>query len=191
MIDEERRLQACRQEHDCIEIAEAIKRLRDHGRTCAEIAGIFGKHPTWVSQMSLLPTLHPEVQTMLQRAGDEAKETRLQRRGRGRMTLSIGLLLAPLDQAAQLSAAKKITTMKMSMAGARNYIRKFAAKTNTPVGRETSPHAKFEKLWNAVEVFRHAIEPLATADYSALMAIAGFSFKSFSGSDSSSLMSCS
>jgi ParB/RepB/Spo0J family partition protein len=158
----------CRQEHDCIEIAEAIQQLKSHGRTGEEIAGIFGKTATSISQHNSLLKLHPQVQEMLKRAGDEQRESRVRRRGRGRMTLSVALLLVGLNETQQLRAAGHITKKKLSMAAARNYVVNQAKKTGVKVGRQTSPRAKLMALWNAVDTFRHRIEPLVLGSFAAL-----------------------
>ena len=66
----------CRQEHDAVEIMEAVVALRDAGRSAEDIAGIFGKTASWVTQYSSLKKLVPDVLNELKIAGDEAKLTR-------------------------------------------------------------------------------------------------------------------
>lgn len=155
----------CRQGHDCIEIAEAVERLQAEGRTYEQIALIFGKTISFVSQHLSLRRLHPAVQNMLERAGDEARQTKREIRARGRMTFSVALLLVPLDEASQLKAAKHIAKKKLSMAAARNYVWKLGNKKGRPVGRTVSPHQKFQKLWNQTDTYRHAVERYATLRY--------------------------
>jgi ParB/RepB/Spo0J family partition protein len=161
----------CRQPHDCIEISEAVARLKSHGKTAEEIAGIFGKTPAWVYQNASLATLHPDVQEMLKIAGDDQRESRIQRRGLGRMTRSIALLLVPLDQQQQLKAARHITKRKLSMAAARNYVLSTAKGAGKTVGREISPRAKLHVLWNAVEAARHALDRHCSMRFAELQSI--------------------
>jgi len=47
----------CRQQHDAVEIMEAVVALKKSGRTNREIAGIFGKSEVWVYQYSSLERL--------------------------------------------------------------------------------------------------------------------------------------
>jgi len=157
----------CRQEHDCIEIAESVRRLKSQGKSGEQIAGIFGKTHSWVSQHNSLLSLHPDVQTMLKRAGDEQRESKARRRARGRMTMSVALLLVPLDQATQLKAAKWIATKKLSMAAARNYVWKLGIKRGRPVGKRTSPRQKFNTFWSVTDTYRHSVERYAVLSYSA------------------------
>lgn len=163
----------CRQEHDCLEVAEAIQRLKAEGRSIEEIAGIFGKGGSWVHQHTSLLSLHPDVQEMLKRAGDEQKQSRKQIRARGRMTLSIALLLVPLSRPVQLQTANHIVKNKLSMAAARSYVLKIAAAKNTKVGHKRSPKHDFIMFWNAMDTFRHRIDRLSVVSHAHLQSMLG------------------
>lgn len=156
----------CRQSHDCVEIAEACEHLREQGKTYAEIAAIFGKTLSFVAQHLSLLKLHPRVQDLLKRAGDEAKESRREIRGRGRMTLSVALLLVPLPPVEQVKAAKRIVKMKMSLAASRSFVWGLGKKHGFMPRKKQSPHQKFQALWNQTDTYRHAVERYATLRWS-------------------------
>lgn len=151
----------CRQPHDCLEIAEACERLRSQGRTIDDICDIFGKTRTFVAQHLSLRKLHPDVQEMLKRAGDEVKLTKRERRARGRMTLSIALLLLALPPARQASAARTIARAQMSMSAARNFVASLAARRGVQVGKRITPNQRFQAICNQTETYRNAIERYA------------------------------
>ncbi|MFA7254103.1 MAG: ParB/RepB/Spo0J family partition protein [Patescibacteria group bacterium] len=161
----------CRDSHDSIEVAEAIGRLKGSGRSIEDIGTIFGKSSCWVYQHLSLLDLCPEVQNLLKRAGDEQKQTHKQRRARGRMTLSVALLLIPLEHRDQLRAARHIAKQKLSMAAARNYVRGLGEKRGKQLGRKTSPRAKLMVLWNMSDRYRHEIERYATLPRHALLEV--------------------
>jgi ParB/RepB/Spo0J family partition protein len=143
LIDGERRLRACRllgcpfraevvkesadafaasfaanfgkQEHDAIEIAHGLGRLRDGGRTTASMAALAGKSDGWVIGHLNLLKLHPDVQAMM--LPDEADE-------KYRITFQIAQLLSRLDEASQLKFSRKIVKAEMSTAAARRMILK-------------------------------------------------------------------
>lgn len=148
----------CRQPHDSVEIAEAIARLRSQGRSTEDIGGIFGKTISWVTQYSSLLTLHPDIRQMLTKAGDEKRESRIRHRQRGRMTLSLALLLVPLKQDRQVQMARRIIKGKMSMEAARSFVRRSTAEAGEKVGKKTSPRAKFIVLFNLFDTFRHRLD---------------------------------
>lgn len=161
----------CRQGHDCIEIAEACERLQAEGLTYEQIAAVFGKTNTFVAQHLSIRRLHPAVQDMLKVAGDEKKQSRHEIRRRGRMTLSLAMLLVPLDEALQLKAARQIVKQKLSMAAARNLIRRLAEKKNVQVGRRRSPYQHFSALWNQTDTYRFAVERYATMRHAELQRV--------------------
>lgn len=141
LIDGERRLRACRllgcpfraevvtnpadafaasfaanfgkQEHDAIEIAAALGRLRDAGRTIESSAALAGKSPSWVIGHLNLLKLHPDVQAMM--LPDEGDE-------KYRISFQIAQLLSRLDEASQLKFARKIVKAEMSVAAARRMV---------------------------------------------------------------------
>ncbi len=162
----------CRQEHDAVEIAEAVERLKAQGRTVEEISGIFGKSTTWVFQHLSLLKLHPSVQEMLKRPGDGQHETGRQQRSHGRMTLSIALLLVGLDESRQIQAANWIVKKNLSVAAARNMVRNLAKSAGVVVGRSTSPRNRFTRLWNVTDTYRNAIEPLMEFSHETLVTMA-------------------
>jgi ParB/RepB/Spo0J family partition protein len=161
----------CRQEHDCIEVAEAVKRLKDAGRSVEDIGGIFGKSTCWVYQHLSLLSLHDEVIESLKVEGDEQKLSKTQRRRRGRMTRSVALLLVPLDAKLQAKAARHITAKKLSMAGARSYVVALASGSGKTVGHEGSPRKNLEVLWNAMDTFRHRLDRYVDLSHAQLRSI--------------------
>ena len=98
-----------KQDHDAIEIAEALEKLRD-GRSIEKIAALAGKSPCWVSQHLSLLKLCPAVRELMY-PNEE---------GVPKLTFSIAQLLTPLPAETQLSLAKKIANK--SMAGARRLV---------------------------------------------------------------------
>ena len=163
----------CRQNHDALEIAEAVVRFREDGRTIEEIAGIFGKSTCWVAQHASLLRLHKDVQAMLARPGDEGGKR--PHRGLGQMTFSLAIALAPLPAEKQAKAAKQIVREKMTLAAARNHVRriieKYTPKTQT-AGKSMSPRARFVVLGTAVQAARHSFDRYATMSFNQLNAIA-------------------
>jgi len=168
----------CRQAHDCMESAAAVAKLKLQGRTSAEIAGIFGKTISWVAQHYSLMSLHPEVQRMLERAADDLRQTGRIRRRCGRMTFSLALLLVPLESARQVRLAKVIVQRKMSLAAARDYVRKAASAEGTKhghtgVGKTISPRGRFSALYNLFDTFGHGLNRYVDMPYAELAAVAG------------------
>lgn len=148
----------CRQKHDAVEIMEAVISLKDDGRSNKEIAAIFGKTESWVQQYSLLRKLAPEVLEKLKVAGDEAGLSKKQRRGRGRMTLSVALLVQPLPAKLQVKAMRRIMARKMSMAEARTFVHRLAVSRGTKVGARISDHDRFKAVSSAVQNCYHVVD---------------------------------
>jgi len=148
----------CRQPHDAVEIMEAVLALKESGRTIADIASVFGKTATWVHQYASLQRLHPEVLEQLKVAGDEAKVSKAERRRRGRMTLSLALLLVPLPQRMQVRAMRRIMRRSMSLSEARTFVHRQAVSEGVPVGKRMSPHERFRAVSAAVENCHHVVE---------------------------------
>jgi ParB/RepB/Spo0J family partition protein len=165
----------CRQEHDCVEIAEAVERLKVNGRSDLEVGGIFGKSGCWVQQHRALLKLHPDVLEMLKRGGDEDNKRRRCGRG-GRLTFSIALLLVALKPAVQLKLAKRIVTQKLPLAQARSLVYRTARDAGKKVGtdkpgRGNSPKTRLQQLWNIIDTARHRIEPIMDMKFAELSAI--------------------
>ncbi len=148
----------CRQSHDAVEIMEAVLTLKDAGSTSEEIAKIFGTTVTWVSQYASLQKLSPVVLDELKIADDKHKESGPKRRGRGRVTLSIALLLVPLPRQQQLTMLNKIRAGKMSMAQARTFVKREAMESGIRVGQKRSPHSQFKAISSAVENCSHVVD---------------------------------
>lgn len=148
----------CRQDHDAVEIMEAVTRLKNAGRTTEEIAGIFGKTGAWVSQYHSLRRLHPEVLEELKIAGDEVKQSKHQLRRKGRMTTQIALLLVTLPEREQVRMMRTIRDRKMSIAKARTFVRGTAAKKGIVVGKKLSSDSQFKSLRTAVENCSYVVD---------------------------------
>jgi ParB/RepB/Spo0J family partition protein len=168
----------CRQSHDAMEIAEAIRQLRNEGRSAQEIARIFGKHITWVYQHAMLLDLAPEVQKMLCRAAED--ETKRQTRRPGRLTSGLAILLAPLSHAQQAKVAGDIAKKKLTFTAAREHILRSRERVGKPqqvrAGRNTAAkpngHAGLGgQFWDATNVYRQVVDCLAELEYSKLAAV--------------------
>jgi ParB/RepB/Spo0J family partition protein len=103
-----------KQEHDPIEIAEALERL-SATKTHKQMAAIAGKSDCWVSQHLSLLKLHPDVQAML--VAEEGEKT-------ATLSYSVAILLTNLDQDVQLKLAKTMARTQMSQAAARRLVLK-------------------------------------------------------------------
>lgn len=102
-----------KQEHDCIEIAHGLDRLRQGNRTIEDLADICGMSICWVSQHLSLLNLHPQVQAMMVSDSDDPP----------RLTTSLAITLTSLPEAQQLEISRKITRDEgMSVAKARRMI---------------------------------------------------------------------
>lgn len=148
-----------RQDHDCLEIAQAIQKLKDFGKTTAQIAAIFGKSVAWVAQHTSLLRLAPEVQQMLIPADEKPLEVGdadddagadLTADGdfeRATIPFSIALLLVPLPFDLQRRAAEEIREMGMSMVGARRYVRGVLRDS----GRHHNVRQRPKEQWQGLE----------------------------------------
>jgi len=148
----------CRQPHDAVEIMQAVLALKADGRTGKEIARIFGKTVSWVSQYASLRKLSPAVLAELKIAGDEVKQSKAQRRRKGRLTFSTALLLVPLPRPLQAKAMGGILAGKMSLAEARAFIHRMAASKGASVGKRKSPRRQLEAVSGAVDTCYHQVD---------------------------------
>jgi len=148
----------CRQGHDAVEIMEAVLSLRKAGRSVAQIAGMTGKTATWVIQYASLRKLAPELLEKLKAPPVGQTLSKAQRRARGRLTLSVALLLIPLARAQQIAMLRKIEQGQMSMAQARTFVRRFAASKGVPVGKRQSDRSKFKAVRSAIETCSHVVD---------------------------------
>jgi ParB/RepB/Spo0J family partition protein len=140
-----------RQAHHAIEIVEAIARLKQAGRTIEEIAAIFGKSRTWVFQYASIAKLEPEIQRMMIPAAEGEK------RGSGRLTLHLALLLIPLPPAVQLRAARQITEKKMDLVAARRYVRQQAEIAHVEVGKVRTANDHLNRLISVCQRTRNLV----------------------------------
>jgi ParB family chromosome partitioning protein len=148
----------CRQDHDPVETMEAVLALRKSGASDAQIADAFGKTPSWVATYASLRKLSPPVLDEMKIAGDEKGQTRAQKRGRGRLTLSVALLLVRLPPEQQLKMLYRIQAGKMSMAQARTFVHREGLGMGVRVGKHLSSYAKFKAVRSAVENCSHVVE---------------------------------
>ena len=148
----------CRQGHDAVEIMEAVLAMKDAGRTPEESAAIFGKTASWVAQYASLRRLAPAVLKKLQIAGDEAKLSKAERRARGRMTLSIALLLVGLPEEQQVKVLARIIGDKMSMVQARTYVYRVLKQRARSGARAVAPRKQFQALSTAIQNCMHVVE---------------------------------
>jgi ParB family chromosome partitioning protein len=142
LIDGERRLRACKllgapfraevvkdpadafaasfaanfgkQEHDAIEIASALGRLKDAGRSVESLAALAGKSDGWVYGHLNLLKLHPDVQAMMI-PGEQENQ-------RPKITFQVAQYLSKLNEAKQLKFARRIAKSVMGLAAVRRMI---------------------------------------------------------------------
>lgn len=148
----------CRQQHDPVEIMEAVTTLKTAGRSIMEISAIFGKSPSWVMQHASLRKLHPEVLEHLKVPGDEVRLTRQQRRAKGRVSFSVALLLSSMDPQQQLAALERIVRGKMGMTEAKTAVAETAAAAGRSVGRNRTNPQRFRSVLSAVTTCSHMVE---------------------------------
>ena len=112
-----------KQDHDAIEIAEGIERMRAEGKSFAQIAKIAGKSTAWVSQYHSFLKLHSDVQALMIPIADDGDfdETESVRPGKAPLAFQLAILLVPLPHPRQVALAKKICA-GMSVAAARRLV---------------------------------------------------------------------
>ncbi|OGY69093.1 MAG: hypothetical protein A2586_01140 [Candidatus Harrisonbacteria bacterium RIFOXYD1_FULL_40_9] len=109
-----------RADHTPMEIAEAVKRIQEAGKTVQQISRIFAKSLSWVYQYASLLRLHEEVQDMLHPMVPDTKK----------LAFSIAILLTNFPHEIQRELAREIVKNNMSMNRARFLIRKFEKEAN-------------------------------------------------------------
>lgn len=102
-----------KQDHDAIEIAHGLARMRASGKTIAEMARIAGMSTAWASQHLRLLELHPTVQAMMIPKDDEETSP---------LNSALAQILVPLPHPRQIVLAQKIVKTGMSGAAARRMI---------------------------------------------------------------------
>ncbi len=128
-----------REGHTVLEIAHAVKRIKDMGKTLGELTKIFGKSSTWVCQHLSILKLPQEVLELL---GPETPEEK-------RLTFSTALLLTGIPEPHQAVLGKMISEMGLSMSQSRHMI----AKTVHTQGLKRSrnrPDREFQVLYGFV-----------------------------------------
>lgn len=98
-----------KQQHDCIEIAQGLGRMRAAGKSVEQLAAISGKSECWVYQHLTLNDLHADVQAMLIPTEEDESPP---------LALSVAFLLVPLPHNRQVKLARQIAK-GMSMVAAR------------------------------------------------------------------------
>lgn len=152
----------CRQPHDAMEVAAAIRVFRDRGLTQKEIGEIFGKSGCWVSQHESLLKLCPEAQEAIVPQGKSPL-----------LNFGVALRLVPLDTAAQKKIVTWIKRHKPTKAAARNHIDKLLAKTPSlrrEQERSRSPADCWSALYKAVNSSLNAFERYETMPHAELAA---------------------
>jgi ParB/RepB/Spo0J family partition protein len=112
-----------KQEHDAIEVAEGLARMQAAGKTMEQMAKIAGKSISWVANHLNLLKLHPSVQRMMIRGGNEYQGREADEEQKPHLTFQLAQLLVAVDEAKQIQLARKITDGEgMSLSGARRMI---------------------------------------------------------------------
>jgi ParB/RepB/Spo0J family partition protein len=158
LVDGERRLRACRiaktpfraevrpavdaeetfvasfaanfgkQDHDVIEIAEGLDRMKRAGKSMEQLARIAGRSVGWVQQHLNLLKLHADVRAMMIPSETDDDD-------RPALTFSIAQILVPVEPDQQLALAKRITAGEgMGLASAR----RFVLRERSEAGDETA-----------------------------------------------------
>jgi ParB/RepB/Spo0J family partition protein len=114
-----------KQNHDAIEIAEALGRIQKMGKTIEQMARIAGKSVSWAASHLNLLKLDPAVQRMMMlRKKNKSHESM------ARLTFSLAQLLVPLEPGRQIELARKITSGDgMTLLAARRLILKIRSKS--------------------------------------------------------------
>ena len=144
----------CRQDHDAIEISDALVRMRAAGMSQEKISAVFGKSRSWVAQHMSLAHLSPEVREDLKRNIDQKV-----RGARGRLSFSLAVLLTPLVHEQQGEVLRHIQKKQLSLAAARNYIASFMldeslrklVRPGAKLARVRSPSERISSLASAFE----------------------------------------
>jgi ParB/RepB/Spo0J family partition protein len=139
-----------KQDHDCIEIAEALGRLQQAGRTLAQMSDICGgKSACWILQHLSLLKLHPDVQAMFLPSGKEEDLG-------PRLSLAIGMLLANHPHDFQLKLARKIAGKPAIEA--RRIILRMCNTAGVRAGKNTtSPADRFNSLTSCLHHMTHRL----------------------------------
>jgi hypothetical protein len=161
-----------KEDHDCIEIAEAIRDMIADGYSRDYIREIAGKSITWVYQHESLLKLHPEVQALLV-PGENDEVTTVggdvqalpretgnlrSREPERKLAFSVALLLVDLPHEHQRRYAKQILFKQMSMDEARRHVHKEARKIGLSVSpRSSEPKRRFASLMALTGVFKGKI----------------------------------
>lgn len=148
-----------RQDHDPMEIVNAILRFRADGKKNDQIAQIFGKSVGWVNQYHSLHKLTPEVQQMMvppdedeeqeNGAGDDGG-SQLQVR-RPTLPFAVALLLVRLEASVQIETANKIIKQCMSTPAARRLVLNELRETGDSGKRRTRPSEQWQALIQLAE----------------------------------------
>jgi ParB/RepB/Spo0J family partition protein len=142
-----------KQDHDALEIAEALARLQKTGRTLEEISDICGgKSPSWIIQHLALLKLAPDVQAMFLPAEEEVTHGERQRR----LGLNVASLLANHPAELQQRIAKKIAGK--SSLEARRIIMQVCHKAGVKAGANTpSSGTQFKALVTCIHHLTHRL----------------------------------
>jgi ParB/RepB/Spo0J family partition protein len=153
-----------KQDHDVLEIAGAIEKLANAGKSLVEIAAIFGKTSAgWAKQHLYLLKLDPRVQDLLVPKDEEEIEDEVDLGDddvpdaptRNKLTLQLALLLVPFPKELQYPLAAQI--INMPFAEARRVVLKAKDIAGIRSKRETSKSEQFGSLLNFVRTTGHKV----------------------------------
>lgn len=126
-----------REDHTSLEIAHAIQKLRENGKSIMEISQIFAKSETWVYQHLRILELVPEVQKLL---SPEIPEDQ-------RLTFSAALILAEVSREQQATIAERIIKENLRLGQIRSMIRRKAEEEGFTVGSpDRTPRKDYRNL---------------------------------------------
>lgn len=127
-----------RAEHTPLEIANAIRTLRDDGMTLAKIAKLFGKSDQWVMNYERLLNLSAAVMRLVTHEDPEK-----------RLSVTHAQRIAELPKSEQLDIAKKCVSQSLTLFDLANRVR----KTKKALGIESSVERSPSKDWRILSGF--------------------------------------
>ena len=147
-----------KQDHDCLEIAQACAQLQKDGRRIHEIANLFCKSMTWVVQHISLLKLHPSVQEMLIPPDEEEDDPSVdpyqkkfadpkgRRKESAQLTFSLAITMTTMPHDLQIKISKEIVDAAMSMVQARRHILAMARQHGHTPKRKGRGRERFDGL---------------------------------------------
>lgn len=139
-----------REGHTPLEVALALKKLKETGFSAQQIAAMCAKSVPWVFQHLSLIKLDPRVAAMMDPSVKKPRQ--------GGVCFSVALLLTSLPQNLQFEIAEKIHQSEMRMLPAMHYVRTTALKHGHRVGYGKHPRKSRASLMRFLETLAENVE---------------------------------